>query len=368
MIASRLQATLTVALVTLALVSGSHTAASQSESTIGILAIDVNVEGNTATLVGPLDGCARVEVGGQTSVDYIVKSIPPDRPMIAFEAEIRYNPQLVEVVGLDHDLLLAAAGTYSPFAALTDDIPDSDGNLRISVLDTASTAQPEANVERGEGVLARITFLGKAQGVTEIAVVVAQEPTPVYPLVQDTQNRTVYAEMLGRATLAVGQDCLPQDLEPDFTNLAQVNEAIQGGGGLQVGGSPSPADEAPSPEPGASPDGQDGGAQSTSAACITSELQDPTPDPTPAPAPGETPAPPPETPTPRPPAPCTPAPTPVEDDIVDVESDSDTVFIIGALALLTAGTAATGGGWYLLRRSGRKAEEGSGPPEEQSPG
>ena len=209
-------------------------------------------------------------------------------------------------------------------------------------------------------MLARITFQGKAQGVTEVAVVIAQEPAVIYPLVQDTQNKTVYAERLGKASLAVARGCPSEDEQPHITNLAQVNVEIRASD-LQLGASPTPIGETPGDESTATPEDQTATPAPPSSACIVSELQATAPAATPTLGPGETPAPvPPETAAPTPEAPCTPAPTPVEDDIVDVQTDSDTTLIIGAIALLTAGTVATGGGLYLLRQfRGRPEEDGS---------
>lgn len=369
-------AMLTMAVVSLVVIAGAEAAlATHSTSTIGLLALDPNVQGNTATSLGPIDGCARVEAGARIDVDYVVDSVPEDRPIIAFEVEVRYDPQLVEPVALDHKLLLAAAGSYSPFAALTDDLPDSDGNLRISVLDTASKADPEANVERGAGVLARITFLAKAAGISEIAVVVEPEPAPVYPLVQDSQNETIFADRLGSASLAVGQECPAPAAEPKITDLAQVNQELQTAN-LQLGASPTAEGASATPTPGATTaEDETPPAATTDPACIVSALQMPTPSAIPS-EPHSIPVPegqttPSEaaiaTETPSPTsapseAPCTPKPTPRQDEIVDVTGDSDTLLMAGALALFVLGIAAGGGGLYLLRRSPAPA------PTDEPPG
>src|SRR3990172_6618045 len=377
-------AALAFALVSLVVLTSARAVfATQSNSTIGLLALDANVQDNTATSLGPIEGCARVETGAQIDVDYVVDSVPEDRPIIAFEVELRYDPQLVEPVALDHKLLLAGAGSYSPFTALTDALPDSDGTLRISVLDAASRADPEANVERGAGVLARITFLAKAAGVSEIAVVVEQGANPVYPLVQDSQNETVFADRLGSASLAVGQECPAPNAEPRITDLAQVNQELQTAN-LQLGAS-STAEGAPAtPSPGAPAEDETQAAATTDPACIVSALQEPAPSaipsvapptpppsspssegqPTPSPAaiPAETPSP---TSAPAE-APCTPKPTPKPDEIVAETGGSDTGLMAGALALLVLGTAAGGGGWYLLRRSPSAAPTNE-PPADTTP-
>ena len=181
-------ATFVSAALVLALVSASTmVSATHSPSLIGLLAIDANVEGNTATSIGPVNGCARVEPGAQIDVDFVVDAIPEDRPIMGYQYEFRYNPDLLEVVGAHYDLMLAAVGAYEPFADsdITDQLPDSDGSFGLIVLDFASQAAVpeanllEANVERGKGVLARITLRAKAPGVS--AVTVGYEPQGSYP-------------------------------------------------------------------------------------------------------------------------------------------------------------------------------------------
>jgi hypothetical protein len=338
-------AAVAVILISLAFAAGEGAAlATHSSSTIGLLAIDANPEGNTATSLGPINGCSRVETEDQLNVDYVVDSIPQDRPMIAFEAEIHYDPQLLEVVAVDHDFLLGAVGDYRPVAGLTDRLPDSDGKFRLSVLDAASTTDPEANVERGAGVLARITFRAKAAGVSEVAIGVQQEPA-LYPYVQDTKNESILAERAGSISLAVGQDCSPQAAEPKITDLAEVNQQILGatpdpqatptpiGGAASPPDGPTSEDETPTPLPVTTP-------------CVVTESPASTTAATPVTSPASA------------DVLCTPTPPPLQDEIVDVEEDSDTLLFAGAAALLALGTAAGSGGWYLHRRSRKSSPDG----------
>jgi Cohesin domain len=363
------------ALLSLAFAAGQGAAlATHSSSTIGLLAIDANPEGNTATSLGPINGCSRVETGAELNVDYVVDSIPQDRPMIAFEAEIRYDPQLLEVVAVDNEFLLGAVGDYRPVAGLTDKLPDSDGKFRLSVLDAASTTDPEANVERGTGVLARITVSAKAAGVSEVGIGVQQEPA-LYPYVQDTKNESILAERAGSISLAVGQDCSPQAAEPKITDLAEVNAQILGATPdpqatpTPDGGSASPPDDAategetPTPVPVTTPCVVTAGRTISPSTAPPDASLSPSPSSPPDGAQG------PESPsstlaaTPAPsPASadvlCTPTPAPLQDDIVDVEEDSDTLLIAGAAALLALGSAAGGGGWYLHQRSRKRSPAG----------
>ncbi len=281
--------------------------ARHSNSTIGLLALDADTQGNTATSLGLIDGCVRAEPGATVKLDYVVDSIPQDRPMIAFEAQIRNDRQLLEVLDVDNDLLLAAAGAYSPFAGLSDDLPDSDGDFRISVLDTASSTEPQANVETGAGVLARITFRAKAIGVSDVAIAVQQEPL-IYPLIQDTQNEMIFVDRLGSAAVAVGQDCPAEATEPKIVDLTPLNEEILASN--------------PDLRATAIPDG--GTASPPSATTNANET----------PAVGRVTD-----------APATPPPANKLGD-----DGSDAWLIAGILVLLMLGTAASGG-WYLYRRS-----------------
>jgi Cohesin domain len=358
-----------VALFLLPFAFASRTAlATHSTSTIGLLAIDANSEGNAAASLGPVNGCSRIEPGAQITVDYVVDAIPQDRPIIGYEAEVRYDSSLVEVLEADYKFLLGAVGTHQPFSGQSDQLPDSDGSFRMQVLDTASMTDPEANVERGPGVLARLTFRGKAAGLASIALAVSRDPL-VYPVVLDTQNELIFVDRIGSASLAIGQDCPVEAQQPVIIDLAEVNEQIIADNPGLLGGSPPPE-----------------GTSSPSADIVTPEGQTPSPDestPAPSPAtfpcaaqPRRTPDPTPASPSPPPaegaeatpaetpaqvPTPtqilCTPTPTPIPDQIVSVDDDSNMALTAGAFALLTAGSAAAGGGWYLYRRS-RSASPG----------
>jgi len=205
-------------------------AADHSLSSIDLLAIDARTEGNSATALGPLDGCASAAVGGLVTVDYVVAAVPQDRPLIGFEAEIQYDRRVLEVVSVQSDLLLAAEGQFDPFVGLSDPLPDSDGAYRISVLDVASVTSPEANVERGPGVLARLTFRVKANGISRINVRYdLKRDLLLYPIVLDTQNEVIQIDHLGSAVVAAGKQCPPGLSDPRIRELPSI-AGIEGAG------------------------------------------------------------------------------------------------------------------------------------------
>jgi hypothetical protein len=331
--------------------------ADHSASLSGLLAIDAGVQGNTATVLGSIDGCSRIESGGQIDVDYVVDAVPDDRPLIGFELVLQYNPDLIEVVEVDYDLLLAAVGSYQPFSGggLTDELPDSDGSYRLAVLDTASQTGdpqggvPEANVERGPGVLARFTLLAKGTGMSPLEI--GYDPAEhLYPLTMDTQNEIVLADKIGSASVAVGQDCPPEAIPPNIVDTPNTEEELFGG---------TPPPDAPSPAGGtdanAATDGQAPGPNGQTGEGQTDGPAQPdgvklVPCPTNVPPQNETPA-----------AgtagaessgeSCTPTPSPAQQAHVDVADDSNAGLFGGAAALLGITTAAAGGGWYIFRRS-----------------
>ena len=331
--------------------------ATHSTSAIGLLAIDANSEGNTATSLGPVSGCARIEPGAQTTVDYIVDAIPQDRPMIGFEAEVRYDPQLLEVVDADYRLLLAAAGAHQPFTGQSDQPPDSDGSFRMQVLDTASTTEPAANVEIGPGVLARLTFRAKAAGFAPINIAVSRDPL-VYPIVLDTQNELIFADRTGSASLAIGQDCPVEAQQPVITEMAEINEQILTDNPELTGGTPPPG-STDSPVTTVTPEGQTPPPEESTPAASPTTIPCAAPpratfagSTTPAPPVPEGAAPSTDTPAPTPTAPvCTPTPTPIAEKIVEVDEGSNTALVAGAAVLFLVGSAVAGGGWYLYQRS-----------------
>jgi hypothetical protein len=179
----------------------------QIGGTVDRMAADVVTTGNEATVIGPLDGCVRVEVGATFDVDIVVDSVPADHPMIAFQYQVSYDPGLMEVTSVNSSFLLAAVGRYEPFLAFQDPFPDTDGNLRIGILDTASNDPAGANVESGAGVLTRITFLAKAAGAGVVIPHWDPADTETYPVILDLQNLNQQVNHVQGGIVSVGADC-----------------------------------------------------------------------------------------------------------------------------------------------------------------
>jgi len=214
----------------------------QDVSSIGLVAIDAITDGNDATTLGPLDGCVQADAESEVSVDVVLDAVPEDRPAIAFQMDILYDPDILEVTAVDHELFLAAEGTYQPVAGLTDPLPDRDGSFTVAVLDAASNIETDENMESGAGALVRVTFGTLAAGTSDVAI--GFEGNEVYPAILSIDNEPTQVDSIGAALVSVGEPC-PADAEPTITQLPPLEDLV-----------PTPG---PTIDPSTIPDAEGGG-------------------------------------------------------------------------------------------------------------
>ena len=303
----------------------------QTKSTINLVAVDANPDGNTKTSLGPRDTCVRTEPGSKVSVDVTVDSVPADRPAIGMQLNVHYDPNLLQVTDVNNEMLLSANGSYQPFEGLGDSLPDSDGNLLIEMADLASNEGGQnANTETGAGALSRVTFEAKAAGESNISLgfVGGDE----YPALIDTNNETIGVNQLASALIEVGQDCpsspppqvQPSPLPPIEQVIAQYSRV--------VGTNESPTPPGQTAAPGSetpSGSGAANGSPGTSGGASGSPS-----------ASGST--------TPKPSGSVTPTPKAGAATTDNGSSNTGTVVAVAALAV--AGAALVGGGGWLLYR------------------
>lgn len=218
-----------------------------SNATIRLLAIDADPTGNTATSLGPVDPCIRVETGAQFDVDVIVDAIPAERQLIGWQMVVKYDQDLLEVTGVDKNFLIGAKGQYQPFdvaGSMSDSLPDNDGSLVEAFADLASNSPAGANMESGPGVLMRITFRAKSAGAA--AVYIDQEGISI----NDNTNHPIGIDSLGSATVAVGQDCPSTSPGAQITALPPTPAPVTPGAAPGTSG-PAPGETvAPTATPG----------------------------------------------------------------------------------------------------------------------
>ena len=308
--------TLFVSLIVVSVAFIAAGARAQSGETIHIVAVDADITGNTATSLGPLNACTRVEPGKSVTLDLVVDAVPASRGVIAYQINIEYDPAVLQVTQANNEMLLAATGSYEPFEGLSEPLPDTDGNYLIIIADLASGVVGD-NTESGPGVITRLTFKAKASGLSTVAPVF--NPPNEYPALIDTQNTTIGVDTIGAASVAVGQDCpVPIEATPVVTALPPIEEIRDLSTPVPTPVATTPAGQTPSPASGGTATATAGGSGSLE-----------------------------------------PTSTTAANNITDEgDGGASTGAVVAVAALALAGvTMAGGGAWLLLRR---RAGEGGG--------
>lgn len=169
------------------------------------MSIDVDVTGNTATSLGPLDSCVEARAGDVVTVDVTALNIPATNPMIAFTYAIQYDDSSVRVESQD-DRFLLAANAGSGLVNASDSTPDENVNglWSATVLDVSDSrfVPPEF----GNGVLSRLS-ISIRQGLQAGLYTLRLAPEETAHV--DTNNDTNRPEILNSAAIAVGVSCPP---------------------------------------------------------------------------------------------------------------------------------------------------------------
>ena len=105
--------------------------------------------------------CGEVLVGGQISIDFFILDVDN---LIAFEADIQFDGQLVEVTSTNTLLFMDSQGG-SNITNLSQPTPDSDGLYETAAVEVGNTLG-----DTGYGVLSRVTFTGLSAGIADISL------------------------------------------------------------------------------------------------------------------------------------------------------------------------------------------------------
>jgi hypothetical protein len=168
-------------------------------SDIDIVAFDMDPSGNTAAHVGTIEECvALANVGDTAVVDLVVDQVPADG-LLGIDTNVLYNPAIVRVTAVQGDLMLAA-GSGSSLVSFSEPVPDTNGDYRVSFMDTAVA------YESGEGAVVRLTFQAVGTGKSVISAEDIAYGIP-YPSLYapDTSQYPVVNNNGG--TVAVGVPC-----------------------------------------------------------------------------------------------------------------------------------------------------------------
>lgn len=176
--------------LTLALPGSAHTTPATVLASNITLGVDVDTAGNTASALGTIESCKRVEVNNSFDIDLYITDVSGMR---GWEYYLGFDPTKIHVISQE---FLMVTGFPAP-----DPVPDSHSPHFLAVGATTQVS--------GSGVLARLTFQADAGGVSNIAIA----HNPLWPRVSgndpigDTTGDGYFDGPLIAGSVAVGQDC-----------------------------------------------------------------------------------------------------------------------------------------------------------------
>lgn len=213
------------------------------------IAVDVDVTGNGPRTVGTIENCARIDSSGtnELEIDIVLPDpgIPTDVGIKGYQANLLYDPAVVNVTAEDPNLLLSQA-QGSLLLPLSDFLPDTDGDYLAAVADRGEQVQiqPEGSIETGPGVLSRITLTGVSKGTTDL--------TLTNVILVGIDNNPIPLRSVLSAAVSVDTACEPPPVSAPSPGTGTGSPTAPGAGTPQPGtpgaGTPAtgtPADGAP---------------------------------------------------------------------------------------------------------------------------
>jgi cohesin domain-containing protein len=123
-----------------------------------VVGVDLDTAGNSATSLGPIDGCTRVHAGTQFDIDLYVKNVPP---IDGVQVTLQFDPAILRPVGYDTNLFLNSA----PGSNVTRlEKPDAAAGTYV----VAGFDLGQDSAEAGSGAAIRITFEALGAGSSNL--------------------------------------------------------------------------------------------------------------------------------------------------------------------------------------------------------
>ena len=163
-----------------------------------VVAIDADPTGNTATALGPIDGCVSVASGQSFDVDIVVMDV---QNLFGLDTTLTYNGSAVNVLNENAQYFLAANPASRVVDLSETSFPDSDGSYALGIGDLGT------GVNSGSGVLARLTLKALAPGSSIISLtnLKVRDANGVY--LGDADGDEFFDAPLPEAEIAVDQPC-----------------------------------------------------------------------------------------------------------------------------------------------------------------
>jgi hypothetical protein len=200
------------------------------------VAIDAVPTGNEANVIGEIETCARANKGDTFNVDMVVKDV---KDLLAFEAAVKYDGGVLDIVGSDTKLFLAN-GEGSNVNDTSAHTPDDSGRYVAGAVDLADPAEPDS----GSGVLVRLTIEATGDGTSQLSLKQADSNDDgkmdegVFlrnvdgDIIGDANGDTFFDGPAGDAEIRVGKDCPDSDAKVVIAADNSGDENGDGGGGF----------------------------------------------------------------------------------------------------------------------------------------
>jgi len=248
------------------------------------IGVDADPAGNTATSLGPIDPCVRIDKGDSFDVDLFVTNVDD---LFAWEIYFSFDGDVVNVTDRDVKLFQAANANSDVFDA-SESLPSGGGLYRLGAADIAQPPSPDS----GSGVLARLTLEAVGAGLSPATVTTLDVNNDgkidLGPQLSSTRGQPVgdadgdgfFDGPFFNAQIAVGRDC-PSGPAPTAAPTLTVPAPSPTEGSTPTvtptviptstaeTASPTPGSTAsPGPQPSSTPSAEDDGTDWTSGGFI----------------------------------------------------------------------------------------------------
>jgi hypothetical protein len=202
--------------------------AQQPQTSIGV---DADPAGNAATALGTIDDCVEISEGESHAVDIFIQDVTD---LLAWGAVLTFEPTVVEIVGDDAALFMAAS-EGSDVQNISGEL--SAGRYQLGAFDAADPPAPNS----GSGVLARVTVKGVGRGVTALRVPLSDLDGDGNPdegpllrdvdanIIGDTNSDTLFDGPNAEARIAVDASC-----DDPLGAVAEINNEEEEEDGLDI--------------------------------------------------------------------------------------------------------------------------------------
>lgn len=191
--------------IALALAPAGHTPTASAD-TEPIVSMDTLTDGNTATAVETIDSCLSTTTGSVFDVDMVIQSVDPAVGLTGFQANLMYDPAVLQVTNVDYNFILTSTGSAA--IPVGDSLPDDgDGDFFLAAVMFSLEIVPAD----GDGVLVRVTMEALGPGASPLHLADVKLADANANPIQPTDSNNLYIGPINDGHVAVDVACLDSD-------------------------------------------------------------------------------------------------------------------------------------------------------------